>query len=100
MGTRLFSWLVSMILAAQLALGPLGAQGTPEDDKIYDEVRAKLANDREVKGGGLVVIVKQGVVTIRGNVQTEKARQKATAITRKVKGVVNVDNQLRLLGAS
>ena len=36
------------------------------DDSIYDNVRRKLASDQIVKGGGLQVDVKAGVVTPEG----------------------------------
>ena len=74
------------------------AQGSPSDDQIYDEVRRRLANDAEVKGAGIEVIALAGKVTLKGRVPSEKAKTKATALAKKVKGVVSVDNQLRLLG--
>jgi len=64
------------------------------DDTIYDQVRRKLADDPDVKGGGLEVEVHQGAVTLKGKVQSEMAKAKATKLTKKVKGVVSVDNQL------
>jgi osmotically-inducible protein OsmY len=75
------------------------AQGTKEDDKIYDAVRRKLADDVDVKGGAFEVIVKDGMVVLKGRVHTEKDKEKATRITKKVKGVTNVDNQLKLFSA-
>src|SRR5271170_1415439 len=77
---------------------PLLAQGSHEDDRIYDLVREKLANDVDVKGGGLDVTVKNGVVTLRGHVHDQKAREKAEKLTKKIKGVVGVSNELRLFG--
>ena len=81
-----------------LAPGLLLAQGTPADDKIYDDVRRRLALDAEVKGAGIDVTVSVGRVTLKGRVPTEKAKSKATVLCKKVKGVVSVENQLRLLG--
>lgn len=89
---------VSVLLVSLLVAPALMAQGTPADDKIYDEVRRRLANDVEVKGAGLEVIVKSGAVTLRGQVHGEKAREKAEKITKKVKGVVSVSNQLKIFG--
>jgi len=66
------------------------------DDAISDNVRQRLASDADVRGAALDVTVKDGVVTIKGRVHTEKGRKKATEITKKVKGVANVDNQLKL----
>lgn len=64
------------------------------DDMIYDQVIRKLANDPDVKGGTLKVEVKDGTVTITGSVETEKLKAKAERITKKVKGVKAVVNQL------
>jgi len=64
------------------------------DDALYDQVRLRLTKDPAVNGGALTVDVKQGMVTIRGKVRTERARQKAEKLAKKVKGVKSVDNQL------
>jgi osmotically-inducible protein OsmY len=66
------------------------------DDAIFDDVRQRLASNADVRGAALDVTVKDGVVTIKGRVHTEKGRKKATELAKKVKGVVNVDNQLKL----
>ncbi len=90
---RLLSILLLLALAG-LLLSPLCAQGKPSDDMIYDQVRRKLTADRDVKGGGIDVEVKDGVVTLRGKVREEKQKKKAERITRKVKGVTRVVNEL------
>jgi osmotically-inducible protein OsmY len=88
---------VSLLLIFALVV-PLLAQGTPADNKIYDQVRQKLANDPDVRGAGLDVAVKNGEVTLTGTVHDERAREKAEKITKKVKGVTSVINQLKLFG--
>jgi osmotically-inducible protein OsmY len=93
--TRILAAALIVFLLAPLAF----AQGNAADDRIYDDVRRKLANDVDVKGAGFDVQVKNGAVTLKGRVRTEKARNKATAITKKVKGVTSVDNQLKLFAA-
>ncbi|MCS7024254.1 MAG: BON domain-containing protein [Bryobacteraceae bacterium] len=70
------------------------AQGNPEDDRIYDQVRLRLASNPDVKGGAIEVKVEQGVVTLMGKVRTEKAKKKAENLASKVKGVKKVVNQL------
>ena len=85
--------LIFALIAPMLVL----AQGTPDDDRIYDAVRRRLAEDVDVKGAGFDVIVKKGAVTLQGRVHDERAREKAARIVKKVKGVVSVDNQLKLL---
>jgi len=89
--------LIALLLLVTLATPMLVAQKPAvSDDMIWDNVRQRLASDADVRGAALEVIVKEGVVTIKGRVHTEKGRRKATEITKKVKGVVNVDNQLKL----
>src|ERR1700730_8847667 len=89
--------LVAVLLLVTLAMPMLVAQKSGvSDDAISDNVRQRLAIDPDVRGAALEVSVKDGVVTIKGRVHTEKGRKKATEISKKVKGVVNVDNQLKL----
>jgi osmotically-inducible protein OsmY len=59
-------------------------------------VRRRLADDTDVKGAAIEVTVKNGAITLKGRVHDEKARDKATRITKKVKGVTTVENQLKL----
>lgn len=54
----------------------------------------KFTTDPDVKGGALDVTVHNGVVTIKGRVDTEKGKSKATHLAKKVKGVKQVDNEL------
>jgi len=91
---RLVSLLLMLALIAPMLVL---AQGTPDDDRIYDTVRRRLAEDVDVKGAGIDVVVKQGAVTLRGRVHDEKAREKAARVAKKVKGVTSIDNQLKLL---
>jgi len=90
--------LIAVLLLVTLAMPMLVAQSksAASDDAISDNVRQRLASDADVRGAALNVTVKDGVVTIQGRVHTEKGRKKATEITKKVKGVVNEDNQLKL----
>jgi osmotically-inducible protein OsmY len=64
------------------------------DDSLYDAVRRRLADDPVVKGGGIQVEVKDGNVTLRGKVDDDKARERAAKITKKIKGVRGVSNEL------
>ena len=84
--------LIFLLVAPMLVL----AQGTPTDDRIYDDVRRKLADDPDVRGAGFQVTVKNGKITLEGRVHDEPGRQKATRIAKKVKGVTGVENKLKL----
>lgn len=80
-----------LLLAATFASAQ---KGINPDDRIYDQVREKLTVDPDVKGGALDVTVHDGVVTLKGRVDTDKGKSKATHLAKKVKGVKQVDNEL------
>ncbi len=86
--------MLRLMLAAVVSVGFLLGQGNPKDDKIYDQVRMKLAESADVNGGGIEVIVKDGAVTLKGKVLRERQKEKATHVAHKVKGVKSVDNQI------
>ena len=67
-----------------------------KDDEIHDTVARRLAGDPEVKGGALEVIVKDGVVTVKGIVRTDRAKSKAEKIAGKAKGVTKVINEIKV----
>lgn len=87
--------IIVLLLSVLLALGPAWASQA-SDDKIYDQVRLKLVGDPDVKGANLEVAVKDGVVTLRGAVTQERYRSKAARLTKKVKGVKSVVNELTI----
>jgi osmotically-inducible protein OsmY len=96
--TCVVSFLLAALLTVPVVAQPPAQPPAPvkhsEDDRIYDEVRRKLANDLDVKGAGIEVAVKNGVVTLSGKVHTEKGKEKAEKLTKKTKGVNSVQNQL------
>jgi hyperosmotically inducible protein len=63
---------------------------------IHDNVIIKLASDQIVKGGALTVDVKLGIVTLSGQVENSKQKDRAAKITRSVKGVKQVVNKINL----
>ena len=80
-----------------LAVGLLSAApDAAMDAKMTDQVRRKLANDAEVKGGALDVDVKDGVATLKGKVARQKDVGRAEKLAKKVKGVKSVVNQLEV----
>ena len=66
------------------------------DYMIHDNVIIKLASDQVVKGGALTVEVKQGIVTLTGQVENSKQKDRATKLTKSVKGVKQVVNNINL----
>ena len=89
--------LVVLLLLAGVCLA---ADKPLTDDTVYNQVRIKLADDPVVKGGGLDVDVKQGVVTLSGSVDLEVQREKAAKVAKKVKGVKEVINHIELKNKS
>jgi osmotically-inducible protein OsmY len=87
---RLFS---AALVPALISL-PLSAQKQVPDGELTDQVRVHLANDPDVGGMNIDVAVAKGAVTLSGKVRTEKQKEKAEKVAKKVKGVVSVTNQL------
>ncbi len=85
-----------LTLTPLFAALPALALQSSQDDRINDEVRLKLVRDPEVKGGAFTVDVKDGVVTIKGVVEKERARLKAEKLAKKVKGVKSIVNQIEV----
>jgi len=81
-----------------LAAGAIAADKV-SDDSLYDEVRIKIANDREVGGGHVEVKVTNGVVELTGTVRDDRHKQRVEKVVKKVKGVKSVENKLRITPA-
>ncbi len=93
---RFCSYLLLLCIACAVPAA-FAAGKTVSDDLIYDNVRRKLATDDTVKGGGLDLEVKSGNVILKGNVDSEKKKDKAEKIARKVAGVKSVDNEIKVV---
>jgi osmotically-inducible protein OsmY len=85
---RLFA--ISLLSAALLT----GAKPPLTDGEISTKVQLKLAEDTTVKGGGLSIDVKDGVVTLGGKVENPKQKSKAESLAKKVAGVKSVVNNI------
>jgi osmotically-inducible protein OsmY len=66
------------------------------DGRITMTVQAKYFASDEVKGHEIDVDADHGVVTVKGKVETENARQQAVQIARGVDGVTRVEDQLTI----
>jgi osmotically-inducible protein OsmY len=95
--SKLCGAFVVLLLLAGVCLA---AEKPITDDALYNQVRIKLADDQVVKGGGIQVDVKQGVVTLSGTVELEIQREKAVKVAKKVKGVKEVINRIELQNKS
>jgi hypothetical protein len=93
---RCYAVLIFCLLLALSASAPALAQDEDPDDLLYDRVIRKIVNDRQLKTNALKVAVEDGAVTVSGTVETEKLRVRVEKVVRKIKGVKQVDNQVRV----
>ena len=58
----------------------------------------KIAGDQIVGGPGRIeVSVSNAVVMLKGSVENDKQKSRATQLAKRVKGVKSVDNQLKVV---
>lgn len=79
-----------MTAKAEGAADKLGQSAA--DATITTKVKAQFAADDQVKATAIKVDTDQGVVTLKGEVASSQARQRALDIARKVDGVKSVDD--------
>lgn len=95
----------SWILVAALALVWVGCASTqPMGDQARDrtittKIVAKLAADPEVSAFNVDVDTLDGIVTLRGEVEKEVARDEAEQLARHTHGVREVRNEIRVVSA-
>jgi hyperosmotically inducible periplasmic protein len=95
-------------VVAAAAAGPAGqpqpvagrAAGQPVDDTwVTTKIQSKFFLEQQVKGSDVDVATRDGVVTLRGAVESDQARQTAETIARETEGVSRVVNELRVAPA-
>lgn len=64
---------------------------------VQHQVQAVFMNDLDVQDYDIEVLDSNGIITLRGNVATRAARDRAEDIARRVDGVVNVINELDVI---
>ncbi len=83
--------LIVLFLAVTLI-----AATTVSDDALFDQVRLKLAGDRDVGGSNITVVVHNGAVELSGTVRKDAVREKIEKLAKKVKGVKSVTNNIKV----
>lgn len=78
--------------------GPKGWQR--RDDRIHEDVCARLTDDGYVDASDIEVIVHQGEVTLSGSVREYRQRERATRIAESVRGVIDVICRVRVAASS
>ncbi len=84
---------ISMALIL-LAAACFAADKAVSDDKIWDQVSIKLTGDPVAKGGAFKVDVHEGVVTLSGPAESERQKDRAGKLAKKVNGVKQVINNI------
>jgi hyperosmotically inducible periplasmic protein len=96
---------VRFLALALLAAALLGCASTPtqestgeyfDDTTITAKVKTALLADKDVSGLAINVETFKGAVQLSGFAGTEAERLKAAELTRNVKGVKSVKNDIRL----
>lgn len=72
------------------------AQGTDADRKLLAAVRRAVAEDKALSTSAhnVKIVTNNGVVTLRGPVNSEEEKSKVAQLAQQVAGVSRVDNQL------
>lgn len=74
--------------------GFLGSCSKPNRDvAITKDIQAMLSLRPELKNADIVVLVRNGNVTLRGNVRSETARNALEKTARQEPGVLTIDDQ-------
>lgn len=82
---------------AELPRAPTGPKGWQRrDDRIHDDVCARLTDDGYVDASDIEVIVHQGEVILTGGVDDRTQRERAVHIAESVRGVIDVISRLRV----
>lgn len=90
---------VFAVLAIACALLP-GCSKARNDQTIATDIKANLFSDSQTKTADIEVAVKDGTVTLTGNVPDENARYEAFKIAKETPGVANVEDQMTLPASS
>jgi len=95
---------VSLLVAAAtcaIAAGGVFADTATTDHPVKDsyittKVKAELAKDSSTKAHNIKVTTKDGVVALSGTVDSKAEKEKAETDARGIKGVVDVNNGLKV----
>jgi hyperosmotically inducible protein len=78
--------------------GHRGAVQTVSDATISSKVKAALIADEMVKARNINVDTLRGVVTLNGTVHSASEKSQAISLARKVEGVFDVKDNLKIAG--
>jgi osmotically-inducible protein OsmY len=74
--------------------GPRGYRRS--DERIREDINDRLTDDTDLDASDIEVSIENGVVTLRGSVDSHWDKRRAEDIAESVSGVIDVDNHLRV----
>ena len=83
-----------MVSQTEIDQTPLG--NNRPDERIKEEVRKLLNWSKQIDATEMQVDVRDGVVTLSGNVNSRDEKHTAEKMTENVLGVLDIDNQLNI----
>ncbi|SRR5579884_2749254 len=70
----------------------------PADDQVKTAIEQILTDDPWLDASGIGVSVQNGIAQLHGTVASREAKRRAEALTDQVRGVRDVQNELRIAG--
>ena len=89
-----------LITGSANALGKADEKTPINDSYLTAKAKIALFADARIKGSEINVETKQGVMMIRGKVESDAAKQAAEGITKGIDGVKSVKNDLQVVAPS
>jgi osmotically-inducible protein OsmY len=92
-------WLLLCFAAAWTATAPTAAAAEKKpdtDNVVYDRVLRRIANDRDLKTTAIEITVNEGVVILKGLIDSKKQRQRVEQVVRKTPGVKKIVNEVKV----
>lgn len=92
--------LTTLLLAVAPAAAQTSADTTHGDEWATVKIQTALYRDLRFRGRHLTVDTVEGVVTLRGKVDSDEAKAAAAEVARSVDGVKSVRNELQVVPAA
>jgi hypothetical protein len=86
------------LMVIVVALAAACSKG-PDDTAIANDIKAKIFSDADLKAAAVDVAVKDGVVTLSGELASADLQLKLYKLAQGAAGVTKVDDQIRIQGA-
>jgi len=93
--TRKIALTLVLVLLTITGLSASGC-GVAKDSQLQSRIKEALSADKNVQADKLTINIRDGVVTISGELYTQEEIDRVMAIVQAVEGVVRVKNQMNL----